>query len=109
MPINRCSSCLLISVSSSVVMVSIAKGNIPAAIFNASISSLIGVFITPLWMGAVMETGSGDFDLLSVVGKLSLQVLLPVCAGIALNRRWGHLAEKNKKYIRYFDWVWKNS
>jgi sodium/bile acid cotransporter 7 len=91
------------TVSSSVVMVSIAKGNIPAAIFNASISSLIGVFVTPLWMGLVMDTGSGNFDMLSVVGKLSLQVLLPVCAGIALNKKWGHFAEENKKYIRYFD------
>lgn len=91
------------TVSSSVVMVSIAKGNIPAAIFNASISSLIGVFVTPLWMGVVMDTGAGNFDLLSVVGKLSLQVLLPVFAGILLNKKWGHLAEKNKKYIRYFD------
>ncbi len=92
------------TVSSSVVMVSIARGNIPAAIFNASISSLIGVFITPLWMGLVLDSGSaGHFDLLSVVGKLALQVLLPVFAGIALNRRWGHFAERHKKYIRYFD------
>jgi len=101
------------TVSSSVVMVSIARGNIPAAIFNASISSLIGVFITPLWMGLVLESGPGvdgpgpstpgHFDLLSVVGKLSMQVLLPVFAGIALNSRWGHFAERHKKYIRYFD------
>jgi sodium/bile acid cotransporter 7 len=91
------------TVSSSVVMVSIAKGNIPAAIFNASISSLIGVFLTPLWMGVVMDTGPGHFDLLSVVGKLALQVLLPVFAGISLNKRWGSFAEKYKKYIRYFD------
>ncbi len=39
------------TVSSSVVMVSIAKGNIPGAIFNASVSGLIGILITPLWMG----------------------------------------------------------
>lgn len=91
------------TVSSSVVMVSIARGNIPAAIFNASISSLLGVFITPLWLGLVMESGAEHFDLLSVVGKLSLQVLLPVSAGIMLNKRWGHFAETNKKYIRYFD------
>src|SRR5690606_34503710 len=75
---------------------------------NASISSLIGVFITPLWMGLVLDSGSGHagpahFDLLSVVGKLAMQVLLPVFAGIALNSRWGHFAEVNKKYIRYFD------
>lgn len=91
------------TVSSSVVMVSIARGNIPAAIFNASISSLIGVFITPLWMGLVMDTGPEHFDMLSVVGKLSLQVLLPVFAGIFLNKRWGGFAESKKKYIRYFD------
>jgi sodium/bile acid cotransporter 7 len=91
------------TVSSSVVMISIARGNIPAAIFNASVSSLIGVFITPLWMGMVLETQSGNFDLGTVVGKLSIQVLLPVIAGMLLNKRWGHFAEVNKKYIRYFD------
>ncbi|TDE16791.1 bile acid:sodium symporter family protein [Dyadobacter psychrotolerans] len=91
------------TVSSSVVMVSIAGGNIPAAIFNASISSLIGVFITPLWMGLVLDTGSGNYDLMSVVGKLSLQVLLPVTLGILMNKSWGSIAEKYKKYIRYFD------
>ncbi|KAA6440750.1 bile acid:sodium symporter [Dyadobacter flavalbus] len=91
------------TVSSSVVMVSLAKGNIPAAIFNASISSLLGVFITPFWMGLVMESGNTDFDMLSVVIKLSLQVLLPVFAGILLNKKYGHFAESKKKYIRYFD------
>ena len=91
------------TVSSSVVMVSIAGGNIPAAIFNASISSLMGVFITPLWMGVVLDTGSGNYDLISVVGKLSLQVLLPVTLGILMNKRWGAVAEKYKQYIRYFD------
>ncbi|HJU49452.1 MAG TPA: bile acid:sodium symporter, partial [Pseudogulbenkiania sp.] len=34
------------TVSSSVAMTSIAKGNVPGAIFNASLSSLLGVFIT---------------------------------------------------------------
>jgi sodium/bile acid cotransporter 7 len=91
------------TVSSSVVMVSIAGGNIPAAIFNASISSLLGVFITPLWMGVVLDTNSGHYDIMSVVGKLSLQVLLPVALGILLNKRWGRFAEKYKTYIRYFD------
>ncbi|HEV7378806.1 MAG TPA: bile acid:sodium symporter family protein [Dyadobacter sp.] len=91
------------TVSSSVVMVSIAGGNIPAAIFNASISSLMGVFITPLWMGVVLDTGSGNYDIMSVVGKLSLQVLLPVTLGILFNKKWGAWADKNKTYIRYFD------
>lgn len=78
-------------------MVSIANGNIPAAIFNASISSLMGVFITPLWMGLVLDDASGNFELIGVVGKLSLQVVLPVALGLLLNKKWGYFAEKTKR------------
>jgi sodium/bile acid cotransporter 7 len=91
------------TVSSSVVMVSLAEGNIPAAIFNASISSIIGVFITPLWMGLVLSDSSQNIELGSIMGKLVLQVLLPVVIGILLNPKWGHVAEKYKKQLKYFD------
>jgi len=91
------------TVSSSVVMVSIAKGNVPSAIFNASISSLIGVFITPLWMGLFLKTSTGNFDLGSVIVKLIIQVLVPVILGILLHQRFGWFAEKHKKRLRLFD------
>ncbi|QJW89124.1 bile acid:sodium symporter [Spirosoma taeanense] len=93
------------TVSSSVVMVSIAEGNIPAAIFNASISSLIGVFITPLWMSFLLASRGGEYDLSSVIGKLTLQVIAPVVLGLLLNRRLGWFAEKNRTALRYFDQV----
>ncbi|MEI6122510.1 MAG: bile acid:sodium symporter family protein [Bacteroidota bacterium] len=96
-------ACLPSTVSSSVVMVSVAGGNIPAAIFNASISTLIGVFITPLWMGIFMDTSSGGFDMTPVVIKLVLQVLLPVVMGILLHAKLGAFAEKHRKKLRYFD------
>jgi len=91
------------TVSSSVVMVSIAGGNIPAAIFNASISSLIGVFITPLWMGIVLTTSTQGFDLTDVIIKLIIQVLVPVTLGILLHFKFGTFAEKHRKTMRYFD------
>ncbi|WP_242920702.1 bile acid:sodium symporter family protein [Pontibacter liquoris] len=91
------------TVSSSVVMVSIAGGNIPAAIFNASISSLIGIFVTPLWMGLFLEASTEGFDIWQVMGKLVLQVLLPVVLGIVLHRYWGGFADRHKKKLRFFD------
>lgn len=93
------------TVSSSVVMVSVAGGNIPAAIFNASISSLIGVFITPLWMSVILSgvIGSDTASLWPIIWKLVVQILLPVVLGMALNRRWGAFAEKHKRTLSMFD------
>jgi len=91
------------TVSSSVVMVSIARGNIPAAIFNASISSLIGVFITPLWMGLAGTTTAESLDFSGIYQKLILQVLVPVVAGMLLNKHFGYIAERNSKVLRYVD------
>ena len=93
------------AVSSSVVMVSIAGGNIPAAIFIASISSLVGVFITPLWMGLILSS-TVEIDTISlwpIIGKLILQIILPVTLGMLLNRRWGVFAEKHQRTLRMFD------
>lgn len=91
------------TVSSSVVMVSIAGGNITGAIFNASISGIIGILITPAWMGLFLDTQSTGFDFGPVVRDLALQVLLPLMIGLTLHRFWGEWANRNRKRISYFD------
>ncbi|MBX2925496.1 MAG: bile acid:sodium symporter [Chitinophagaceae bacterium] len=91
------------TVSSSVVMVSIAGGNLPAAIFNASLSTLAGIFITPLWMLPVLEAGGGSLHPGDIMLKLFLQVLLPVTIGLLLNQKLGWFADKYKKQLRFFD------
>ena len=78
-------SALPSTVSASVVLVSIAGGNVAAAIFNASISSLLGVFLTPIWLRVVAGGTAGDLDVWSTFGELSVQVLLPVVLGISLH------------------------
>jgi solute carrier family 10 (sodium/bile acid cotransporter), member 7 len=92
------------TVSSSVVMVSIAGGNISAAIFNASVSSLIGIFLTPVWMNLFVNSDRlSAGDLTSVIINLCFQVLLPVAAGIALHGKLGFLAVRFKNELRYVD------
>jgi len=86
------------TVSSSVVMVSIAGGNLPAAIFNASVSSLIGILITPLWMGLFLDVTDAGIDLTSTVIKLSIQILLPVVLGFLFHKKLGGLVAKNRFY-----------
>ncbi len=91
------------TVSSSVVMVSMAKGNVPAAIFNASISGIIGIAITPLWMGLFVHDVQSDFDFTEIYTKLILQIICPVILGILLQRFLGVFAHKHSSKLTLFD------
>lgn len=91
------------TVSSSVVMVSIAQGNIPAAIFNATVSGLIGIVITPLWMSIFLQNTSGDFELNTIYLKLVTEILLPVMIGIGLQRYLGKQAIRYQTELSVFD------
>lgn len=91
------------TVSSSVVMVSMAKGNIPAAIFNASISGIIGIALTPLWMGFFVDSAQTDFDFTEIYIKLIVQIILPVVLGLILQRYLGGFAQKHSSKLTLFD------
>ena len=91
------------TVSSSVVMVSIAKGNVPAAIFNASISGLIGIVVTPLWLEPFMPQTAANVSLFHIYMDLLTQILLPVLAGILLQGFLGRYARKYDHYLTLFD------
>lgn len=93
------------TVSSSVVMVSIGKGNIPSAIFNASISGLIGLFMTPFWMSLFMKKAGHEIETLALVQQLFFQILLPVIIGLLLNRFFGSIVQKHSKSVGWFDKV----
>ena len=91
------------TVSASVVLVSISKGNVAAAIFNASLSSLLGVVITPFWMGIAGGEIAGELDLWASIIDLSFKVVLPVLLGLALHK---YLFPKIKPFLnrlKYLD------
>lgn len=91
------------TVSSSVIMVNIARGNVPAAIFDASISSMVGVFLTPLWMQIFIAGQAGSRELSQVLVLLVVQVLVPIAMGVFLHRFWGTFAERHSKLLGKFD------
>ena len=91
------------TVSLSVVMVSIGKGNIPGAIFNASISGLIGIIVTPLWMGLFLQQTAEGFDFTHVYLRLFMVIILPVIIGLLLQRKWYSFAVKHSRGLSTFD------
>ncbi|SHH05254.1 solute carrier family 10 (sodium/bile acid cotransporter), member 7 [Kaistia soli DSM 19436] len=91
------------TVSSSVAMTSLAHGNVPAAIFNATLSSLIGVFATPLLMAWFLSTSGLSMPLLPVIGKIVLLVLLPIIVGQVARHWLAGWAGRNNKQIKLAD------
>ena len=96
-------ACLPSTVSSSVVMVSIAKGNVTSAIFNASVSGLIGIVMTPLLMGFFMRSTQESGHSSEVIYQLLLKVLLPIILGLLLNPVFKNFINKYSKIIGEFD------
>jgi len=91
------------TVSSSVVMVSMAKGNLPAAIFNASISGIIGIILTPLWMMPFITQTDVAFNFSSIYIQLASEIVAPLILGLLLRKFLGMWAQKHKRQLNLFD------
>lgn len=75
--------CVLPStITSSVAMTGMARGNVPAAIFNASLSGLIGIVMTPLLVSLMADTqGMAELPLLDTILGIARMLLLPLVVG----------------------------
>ena len=93
--------CLPSTVQSSIAFTSIARGNVPAAICSASLSNLLGVFVTP-FMVSMLIHANGTVTLESIE-SIVLQILVPFCAGQLLHGRLGAWAKRNKPVLGLVD------
>ena len=91
------------TISSSVAMTAIARGNVPAAIFDASISSLLGIFLTPLLIGIFATTSGDSLPLGKTILDLFVLLLLPFLLGQILRPFILKFFEPFKKYTNLFD------
>lgn len=91
------------TVSSSVALTAVARGNVAAAIFNASLSSLLGVVLTPLWMRLLLGTAGASLPLGKVMLDLTLFLLLPFAIGQALRPWLREQAARHKALISRVD------
>ena len=96
--------CLLPStVQSSIAFTAAARGNVPAAVCSASVSSLLGIFLTPLLVSVAMPASSGAGASLDSVLMIVYQLLLPFIAG-QIARRWiGGWVDRHKGLVRGVD------
>jgi sodium/bile acid cotransporter 7 len=84
-------------------MTSIARGNVAGAIFNATLSSLLGVVLTPLWVNWYLSSSGASLDLGKVLLKIVLLVLLPIVLGQVLRPWLRGWIERNMKWLKSLD------
>lgn len=91
------------TVSSSVALTAAARGNVPAAVFNATLSSLIGIFITPFLVALIMKTEGISFPLGPVILDLCFWLALPFALGQASRPVLAGWAKRNKNITSKVD------
>ena len=85
------------TIQSSIAFVSMAGGNVPAAICAASLSNLVGVALTPALVAVLLRTGEGGVDLDAVL-RIGVQILLPFVLGQLL-RPWIGAFVRNRRTL----------
>lgn len=98
-------ACLPSTVQSSIAFTAVAAGNVPAAVCSASVSSLLGVFLTPLLVSVLFSTNAAvGADIgLATIAKISYQILLPFFLGQLAQRRLCSWVLSHKEILRWND------
>jgi len=92
------------TVQSSIAFTSMANGNVPAAVCAATLSNLLGMFLTPALVAILMKMprGSETFSLDSV-WSIGLQLLLPFVVGHLVRPWLGAWVQSNKRLVGGLD------
>ena len=91
------------TVQSAIALTSIARGNVPAAIFSASFSSAAGIVLTPALVLILMRGTDGVRITAGSVLDIALQLLLPFVAGQLLRPWTGAWIERQKRLLTTVD------
>lgn len=95
--------CLLPStVQSSIAFTAIARGNVASAVCSASLSNMLGVFITPALVALLLPAAGGGFSMQALI-DIAAQILLPFALG-QLARPWLEASlERHKPLVGVVD------
>lgn len=95
--------CLPSTVQSSIAFTAIARGNVPAAVCAASLSNLVGVFVTPLLVALLLAARGDGASPWRAIGDIVLQLLVPFLAGHLLRPWIGATIERWRRVLSYTD------
>ena len=92
--------CVLPStISTSVVLTAVAHGNVTGALFNAALSNILGVLLTPLFVHELMHASGQTGNIGPLMLKVILLTLLPFFFGMALRQQVHKWVDHHKAWV----------
>jgi sodium/bile acid cotransporter 7 len=89
-------------VQSSIALTSIAEGNVAAAVCSATMSSLVGIVLSPVLFSLMSRLHGGGIDAHGI-WQIILQLLVPFAAGHLLRPWMGSWAARNRLILAVTD------
>jgi sodium/bile acid cotransporter 7 len=84
-------------------MTVLGRGNVPAAVFNATLSGLLGLILTPAMVSFVTATGSVQVSLIDAMINIALTLLAPFAIGQLVRPVIKGLLAKHKRFVSFAD------
>jgi sodium/bile acid cotransporter 7 len=84
-------------------MTVLARGNVPVAVFNATLSGLLGLVLTPIMISVVTAAGSLQFSLLDAIVNIALTLLAPFVLGQILRPLIKGFLAQHKPVLSWVD------
>jgi sodium/bile acid cotransporter 7 len=91
------------TVSSAVALTAAAGGNVAVAVLNASLSSLLGVLLTPLWLSLAVAASGAHLPLGKVFRDLLMLLVVPLAAGQACRPLLAAWAARHRRRLAVVD------
>jgi sodium/bile acid cotransporter 7 len=91
------------TISSSVALTGVARGNVPGAVFNATISSLLGIVLTPVWLYLLAGVAGAGGDLGAAILDIGRLLVLPMALGQISRPLLATWAARHKKALQLTD------
>jgi len=88
------------TISSAIVLTSLAGGNTSGALVNCTFSNLIGVVVTPLWIGLLLEIKGQVIAFWPLVQGMAVLVIVPLGLGQVARVFWRSWADRRKVSVR---------
>lgn len=87
------------TVSTAMVFTTLAGGNSAGALVNVTLSNVMGVVVTPLWVGVLLQVKGQAVPLLPMIQSLAMLILLPLVVGQLVRPFLHHWADANRARV----------